>query len=191
MQNKHKWKILFLALYAVLLLATPHLALPIRTYETMEADPMALILSSFTKIAKDNEGLSLQLLIRPSGDVFAKRFGEMLEDLRKGETLKRVIDKQSMLKESLFMLGQIFSTPKTKEELEKEKEKKTTFVDESATKLVQEKLSKTIVETNIRIISSATTLARAQAMRDDLESAFSQFAQVNGNSITWEEVEGR
>jgi guanylate kinase len=150
-----------------------------------------VILSSFTKIAKDNEGLSLQLLIRPSGDVFAKRFGEMLEDLRKGETLKRVIDKQSMLKESLFMLGQIFSTPKTKEELEKEKEKKTTFVDESATKLVQEKLSKTIVETNIRIISSATTLARAQAMRDDLESAFSQFAQVNGNSITWEEVEGR
>jgi hypothetical protein len=56
-----------------------HPALPIKTYETMEADPMSLILSSFTKLAKDNEGLALQLMIRPSGDVFAKRFGEMLE----------------------------------------------------------------------------------------------------------------
>jgi hypothetical protein len=167
-----------------------HPALPIKTYETMEADPMSLILSSFTKIAKDDEGLALQLMIRPSGDVFAKRFGEMLEDLRKGETLKRVIDKQSVLKESLHILGEIFGPTKTKEEIAKEKEKKITFVDENATKLVQEKLSKTIIETNIRIISSSSNLARAQAIRDDLESAFAQFAQINGNSIKWVEVEG-
>lgn len=167
-----------------------HPALPIKTYESMEADPMSLILSSFTKIAKDEEGLALQILIRPSGDVFAKRFGEMLEDLRKGETLKRVIDKQNLLKESLHMLGEIFSAAKTKEEIEKEKERKASHTDESSTKLVQEKLSKTIIETNIRIIASSSSLARTQAIRNDLESAFAQFTQVNGNSITWVEVEG-
>ena len=166
-----------------------HPALPIKTYETMEADPMALILSSFTKIARENEGLSLQVLVRPSGDVFAKRFGEMLEDLRKGETLKRAIDKQSLLKESLHVLGTLFET-KTKEQEEEDKKKKLTHVDENATKLIQEKLSKTIIETNIRLISSASDLARAQAIRADLESAFFQFTQVNGNSIKWEEVEG-
>ncbi len=168
-----------------------HAALPIKTYETMEADPMSLILSSFTKIAKDDEGLALQILIRPSGDVFAKRFGHMLEDLRKGDTLKRVIDKQSFIKESFFLLGEIFSSPKTPEELEKEKNKPITHSDETSTKLVQEKLSKTIIETNIRVIASSTSLARTQAIRNDLESAFSQFNQINGNSITWEEVEGR
>lgn len=167
-----------------------HPALPIKTYETMEADPMSLILSSFTKIAKDEEGLALQILIRPAGDVFAKRFGEMLEDLRKGETLKRVIDKQSFVKESMHMLGVLFSPTKTKEEIEKEKEKKTTLVDETATKLVQEKLSKTIIETNIRIIASSPNLARTQAIRADLESAFAQFAQINGNTIKWVELEG-
>lgn len=168
-----------------------HPALPIKTYESMEADPMSLILSSFTKIARNDEGLALQVLVRPSGDVFARRFGEMLEDLRKGETLKRAIDKQSVLKESLHLLGEMFSSPKTEEEIKKEKERKTSHEDENATKLVQEKLSKTIIETNIRIISSATTIARAQAIRADLESAFSQFSQVNGNTIVWEEVEGR
>lgn len=167
-----------------------HPVLPIKTYAQMEADPMAVILASFTKIAKDNEGLALQILVRPAGDVFAKRFGEMLEDLRKGETLQRVIDKQSFLKETLHVLGLAFSSPKTKEEIEKEKEKKTTHIDESATKLIQEKLSKTIVETNIRIISSASSLARAQAIRSDLESAFAQFKEVNGNSVKWVEVEG-
>ena len=168
-----------------------HPTLPIKTYEHMEADPMSLILSSFTKIAKDKEGLALQLLIRPSGDVFAKRFGEMLEDLRKGETLKRVIDKQSILKESVHILSELFSASKSKEELQKEKEKRTTFVDENATKFVQEKLSKTIVETNMRIIASALDFPRAQAIRTDLESSFAQFSQVGGNSIKWIEVEGR
>jgi hypothetical protein len=166
-----------------------HPTLPIKTYTEMEADPMSLILSSFTKIARDDEGLSLQVLIRPSGDVFAKRYGEMLEDLRKGETLKRVIDKQSILKESLHILGKMFEN-KSKEQMEKDKEKRTTFVDENAMKHVQEKLSKTIVETNIRVVSSAGSLPRAQAVRADLEASFSQFTQVGGNSIKWIEVEG-
>jgi hypothetical protein len=54
-----------------------HPALPLKTYETMEADPMALILSSFTKIAREGEGIALQMLVRPASDVFAKRFGIM------------------------------------------------------------------------------------------------------------------
>lgn len=168
-----------------------HPVLPIKTYATMEADPMSVIISAFTKIAKDDEGLALQILIRPAGDVFAKRFGIMLEDLRKGDTLKRVIEKQSIFKESLHLLGVMFSGPKTEEEKAKEKEKKTSHVDETATKLIQDKLSKTIIETNIRIISSAGSLNRAQTIRTDLEASFAQFAETNGNSITWEEVEGR
>ena len=171
--------------------ASSHPVLPIKTYEQMEADPMSLILASFTKLTKDNEGLALQLLIRPSGDVFAKKYGEMLEDLRKGETLKRVIDKQDSLKEAFHTIGEMFSSSKTKEQLEKEKEKKITFADENAMKYVQEKLSKTIVETNIRIISSASDFTRAEAIRNDLENAFAQFNQVGGNSISWKMVEGR
>lgn len=167
-----------------------HPTLPIKTYQDLEGDPMSIMLSSFTKIAKDHEGLALQVLIRPSGDLFAKRFGHMLEDLRKGETLKRVIEKQDMVKETFHMLGEMFSS-KTKEQIEEEKNKKSTFVDETATKYVQEKLSRTIVETNIRVIASASSLPRAQAIRSDLEASFAQFTQVGGNSVKWIEVEGR
>lgn len=167
-----------------------HEALPLKTFDTMEGDPMSLILSSFTKIAKDEEGLALQILIRPAGDVFAKRFGSMLEDLRKGDTLKRVIDRQSVFKESLHLIGEMFST-KTKEEADKDKKDKVTHVDENASKLIQAKLSKTIIETNIRIISSSSSLSRSQALRSELESAFAQFTEINGNSVKWVEVEGK
>ena len=161
-------------------------ALPIKTYKDMEADPMALLLSSFTKIAKENEGLALQILVRPAGEFFAKRYGVMLDDLRRGETIKRVISKQNLLNEVFIMIGDAFSS-KTAEDKEKNK----SHVDEIAMKHVQAKLEKTIVETNVRIIASAETLPRVQAIRKDLESAFSQFAEVGGNSFLWKEVEGR
>ncbi len=167
---------------------TTHSVLPIKTYETMEADPMALILSSFTKIKKDNEGLALQILVRPAGELFAKKYGTMLDDLRRGDTMKRVIERQDFLKETFHLMSTMFEAPKSPEEKEKETTK---HVDEVAMKLVQEKLSKTILETNIRIVASAETIERVQAIRKDLEASFMQFANVGGNSLTWKEVEGR
>lgn len=161
-------------------------ALPIKTYKDMGADPIALILSSFTKTKKDSEGLALQILIRPAGELFAKRYGTMLDNLRRGETLERAIDKQFLFKEVLLMIGDAMF-PKTEEEKERAK----SYVEESATKLVQAKLERTIVETNIRIIAAAETLPRAQAIRKDLEASFSQFTEVGGNSFTWEELSGR
>lgn len=165
--------------------ASTYEALPIKVYKDMEADPMALLLSSFTKIAKDNEGLALQILVRPAGEFFAKKYGHMLDDLRRGETLKRAIAKQSTLREVFMMLGDAFSSKSDSDQKEK------SHVDEVAMKHVQAKLERTIVETNIRIIASATTLSRVQAIRKDLEAAFSQFLEVGGNSFVWKEVTGR
>ena len=69
-------------------------ALPIKTYKKLSADPMSLIISSFTKTKKEGEGLALQILVRPTGDAFAKKFTKVLDDLRKGENLKRIISLQ-------------------------------------------------------------------------------------------------
>lgn len=165
-------------------------ALPIKTYKKMEQDPMSLILSSFTKIKKDNEGLALQILVRPSSDFFVKKYTKMLDDLRKGETLKRVIDKQDFLKETFHILGDAFSS-KTKEEKEKEEKDKLSHVDEVATKHVQEKLEHTIIEANIRIVASAESFVRVQSIRKDLEASFHQFNEIGGNSLVFKVLEGR
>ncbi len=165
-------------------------ALPIKTYKKLEADPMALIVSSFTKIKKEGEGLALQILVRPAGDFFAKKFVKILDDLRKGENLKRIIDRENVLKESINILSGMFSS-QTKEEIEEEKKKKLSQVDEVATKHVQEKLEHTVVETNIRIIASAETLVRVEEIKRDLEASFIQFSEVGGNSFRFETLDGR
>ncbi len=166
-------------------------ALPIKTYKELEGDPLSIIISSFTKIRKDMEGLAIQILVRPAGDIFSKKYGQILDDLRKGETLKRALDKQDFLKESFRIMGTMLSSPKSKEEQEEEKKDKLTHTDEIATKLIQQKLERTIMETNVRIIASSDSLQRAENIRRDLEASFMQFNNVNGNSFLFKEVEGR
>jgi hypothetical protein len=46
------------------------------------------------------------------------------------------------------------------------------------------------VETNIRIVSAAASIGRAQAIRGDLEASFAQFKEIHGNSVEWKEVQG-
>src|SRR3989344_7437073 len=40
--------------------------LPIRTYQTLETDPMSGVLTALSKLENDGEGAAVQLLIRPS-----------------------------------------------------------------------------------------------------------------------------
>lgn len=171
-----------------------HPALPIKTYKEMEADPISIILSSFTKLKKEGEGLAIQLLIRPTGPALIKKYTEMLDDLRRGETIKRVIEKQDLLKETLHISGQMLSSMfgGTKEKKEGEEDKnKQGHVDEIAMKHIQSKLEHTIVETNFRIIAAAETVPRATSIVHDMEAAFKQFTETNGNSLIFKEITGR
>lgn len=162
-------------------------ALPIKTYKEMEGDSMSVILSSFTKLKKDGEGLALQILIKPAGEEFAKKYGKMLDDIRKGETLKRIIEKQDSVKEIFHTLGSMFSSP---EETKNNEEKKKGQVDEIAMKFIQKKLESTIVDTNIRVIASAETTSRAQMIIKDIEASFNQFSLPQGNTILFKDLEG-
>ncbi len=163
-------------------------ALPIKTYKEMEGDSMSVIISAFTKLKKDGEGLALQILVKPAGEEFAKKYGKMLDDLRKGETLKRVIDKQSILKETFHTFGTMFSSA---DEVKKDEEKKKGQVDEIAMKFIQKKLESTIVETNIRVIASAETTSRAQMIIKDVEASFHQFSMPQGNTILFKDLNGK
>lgn len=176
-------------------LHSTHSALPIKTYKEMEGDPITVLLSSFTKLKKEGEGLSFQVLIRPTGQSLVKIYTKMLDDLRKGETLKRVIDKQDLLKETFKitgdMLSSMFGGGKTEEALKKTDEKKQGHVDDIAMKYLQSKLEHTLVDTNIRIVASAESQSRADMIIRDMEASFRQFTETNGNSLIFKEISGK
>lgn len=173
-----------LAAYAI---ATKTSALPIRTYEKMESDPISLIMSAFTKLKKTGEAGSMQIIVRPAGEQFFKKYVSMLEDLRKGETLKRILAKDSFVKD---FLANIKEMNKSAEDIEKDKNKPKKLEDEKAGEYITNKISSTVLDTNIRLVVNAESLERSKSILHEMASTFMQYTEVDGNSLQFKMLEG-
>mgnify|MGYP003451424146 CR=1 FL=1 len=155
---------------------------PIATYQELSHDPMSAVLNAFSKLGKDNEGASIQIVVTPVGDNLIKDFSRVLDKVKKGENLKFALDDYAATKNEIknFALG-FFNNTKPKPEDKKEP-------DLNIVEGINKKLNSTIVETNIRIVASAESHARAEDIVSDIESAFEQFSKTNSNSFKFERV---
>ncbi len=162
-------------------------ALPIKTYKEFDNDPLHVIINVFSKIKKDGEGAAIQFVISPSGNIYNQRYKMALEKVRKGVSLKEALQGTAAeITKGLFGIAkEIISGPPKKKDDEKEKR-----IDETVVKLLEQKIGSQIFETNIRVVASAETSVRAEAILSDLESAFNQFGKTEGNSIAWKRVKG-
>ena len=64
-----------------------HPALPIRTYDRLESDPLEVILNSFSKLKKVGEGAALQLVLRPAGWQERDKVEKAARTVREGKKL--------------------------------------------------------------------------------------------------------
>ncbi len=163
-------------------------AIPIRTYDKIEGDPISLIMSAFTKLKKSGEAASMQILVRPAGEEFIKKYSVMLESLRKGETLKRVLARDSFVKDFILNFKEM---NKTKEEIDKDKAKPKKLEDEKALEGITKKIDSTILDTNLRLIVNAEDLQRAKSILHEIASTFMQYTEVDGNSLQFKMLEGK
>lgn len=157
-----------------------HDVLQLKTYDDFDHDPMKVIVNSFSKIAKKNEGAAVQFIVKPNGDEHIKHYGKILDKLKKGDTLKDAVKDFSIIKDLGLGFKDIFIGSK---EEEKDGEKEDKKLDDHAIESVSEKLKSTIVQTNIRIITSAKTKQRSDELLHDMESSFHQFDNTKGNGI--------
>lgn len=163
-----------------------HEVLQMKTYEEFDHDPMKVLVNTFSKLQKAGEGASVQIMVMPAGDSHIKEYGEVLDKLKKGESLKEATATSSIGGEiARGFRDFIFQKDKTKDET-KEKE-----IDEDAITSITEKLKSTIVRTNIRIVASAQTKHRADEILHDLESSFHQFDNTKGGGLQFKRVLGK
>jgi hypothetical protein len=159
-----------------------HEAIPIKTYDTIEHDPLSTILNAFSKLKKDGEGAAIQILIAPAGEKLLKKFNFILDKAKQGEKIKKGFDPHAVFdKRFLTTAKDIFFGPKEKDDKAKE----------GAGEIVERitaKIKSPLSEASIRIIASADNETRASLILSDLESAFNQFSEPNGNSITFKRV---
>lgn len=165
--------------------------LPIKTYDNIDHDPMNTILNVFSKLKTIGEGAAIQLLVAPAGDKFIQDFHIILDDVKDGMSIKHADDSLYKWKEGFLKAGKelVFGYKDTGEKKEKYM-KGRRAVDEGAAEKIGNKLKSSIMKANIRVVASADTPERAQAILREIESSFQQFTEAASNSFVFEEMHG-
>jgi len=160
---------------------------PIKTYENFVHDPLNSILSSFSKVNRDGEGASIQLIWSPAGDRYVKKYKKALDKIQNGTPLKEAIDiPDDISSEVIHTFRDLFLSSKSKKD---EEDKKPEPIDQDAVGEIRKKVSAPIVKCNLRLVASSNTQNEAEEILDSLKSSFNQFDNTLGNSIKWNKRE--
>jgi hypothetical protein len=159
-------------------------AYPIKLYDHIEYDPLNIILNVFSKIKKEGEGAAIQFTICPEDDEVIKDLHIALDDVKSGMSLRtaRSIVRQ-FSKEFGLLAKDMIMGAKNNQRPEKK-------VNNRAVEAITEKVKSTIMATNIRIVTSADTEARAKQMLADIESSFNQFNDSDRNGFDFYHPKG-
>src|SRR3989338_2032485 len=166
---------------------------PISTYQTLEKYPISTITNNLSKISA-NEGAAVQVVIRPLSRLnFRKKGEKVLTKIREGNEIREAVSDfdSSWLKKILEFIFEIFIN-KSAEDVKKDSldpsKKKETQNDQKSYEAIQNKIQKQPFEVNIRVVSSAQTLGRAEEILNHLIGAFNQFSLSAINSLEPKEV---
>ena len=129
------------------------------------------------------EGAAVQFLIEPAGDRLVKKFNAVLDELKKGKSLKDAGKIWSDFDQRFaHNVKELFFGVKKKEE------GKVAKIDDNAVSKVSEKTKSTIVLSAIRVIAAAESKDRAERMVSEIQSSFNQFDDAGGNKFLFEKV---
>ena len=150
-----------------------HFAIPLRTYQELNADTFLPILGALAHINEVGEGAAIQVLVRPVPSSAKKNIQNVLKSLKEGKNIKDILGSSF----SLSAIQEVISSPQDKE---KPTEK---ILDEIAIKAVEMKLAKPLFQVNTRLITSAPSSHQADSLLESLVSGFSQFSAPGRNEL--------
>ncbi len=173
----------------VSLVATARLAenpaLPLTDYTDFDYDPLNAVTNAFAKIEHTGEGAALQIIIEPRGERHVKHYRKILQALRKGEKRSAAFSApETMLGELARDFSKTLFSNKPKDE-QKAKEAETRQVEENKAYIeqVEKKIATPIVGATIRLVVSSKDAHTSGQVLGELESAFNQFANTQGNRL--------
>jgi hypothetical protein len=159
-------------------------ALPIRTYENQEMDPLNAIANALSKLDTVSEGAAVQLVLRPAGTAWRSEGRRIAHEMQQGKRL-RDVDKSFLAKvggELGSMLLAVITPGKKDDPMSADKKMvQLTPEEQELVKGIEKKASKTGFETNIRLVASAETSERAQEILAHIENAFAQYENADIN----------
>lgn len=171
--------------YGGYMITKKHNIFPLKTYKTMETDPLNSILNVMSKLEM-NEGMSVQFIVRSARAEWHKQAGETVHKAYQTSSTREAF---SGLGRSRFLNGLIellkVSKPSKKDESEMKKEtKRLTSMEEEMLKEIETKNSKSGLDVNMRVVVSARSSGQAQLYLDNISNTMSQYNHYDyGNNF--------
>jgi hypothetical protein len=159
-----------------------HPIYPLQKHDVFVSDPFYVILNAFSKLEQAGEGAALQFVIRYPRVNRRKNYESIIRDVEKGVRPQEAIRRSSFVGGVAHALVDVFKTTEKKDQDRKEYENP---VDNKAIEQFRKKIESDIVDVNIRLLVSAQTSSRSNQVLREVESAFHQFANVEGNQFAF------
>ncbi|MGK2849193.1 MAG: type IV secretory system conjugative DNA transfer family protein [Minisyncoccota bacterium] len=160
--------------------------LPLRTYRTVDIDPLNEISNALSKLKTVEEGAAIQILLTGSGSHWRKEGKIIAQKMQSGKRLKDATG-HSLIRELSTSVGKevismTVNARKTKgtEDL---KPVVLTPEEQELVKAIDSKAHKGAFRANIRLVASGETAERAADILAHMENAFGQFENQDVNSF--------
>lgn len=144
--------------------------LPIKTYQELEIDPMASIITTLAKL-DDDDGAAVQVIFKPAPKNWSKIGRKVIKSMQEGRSFERAYHDA---------LGSWFTPLRLKGEKPSET---VTPQDQEIINAIGAKAAKNNFASNIRLVTSSTSQERAESILAEIEATFSQFTNPNLNSF--------
>ncbi len=171
-----------------------HPVLPLTDYTEFDNDPLNAIINAFAKIEHIGEGAALQIIIEPRAERHVKHYRKILQALRKGEKRSAAFSTpETILGEVAREVVKTLFTTKSKKDAHKEKAAETHQFEQNKTYIeqVEKKISTPIIGATVRLVVSSGNESKAGQILSELEAAFNQFGNTQGNHLNFERAEAR
>lgn len=154
---------------------------PISTYEDNQRDASLALLNAMS-VTKQGEGLAVQILLRPTDGEWTKISTERTKNIKNG-TAKKVIGQKVVHESALLIKDFVQAFWKPPEERKDEEKEPLSNLQQEEIAVIENKTKHPGFETLIRVVASASTKQRSEAMLGGVVAAFSQFDSQNYNGF--------
>jgi hypothetical protein len=141
---------------------------PIATYQEAKRDAGRALLNALSGATRE-DGVGIQILIRPAQQGWAKNAAGIAADIRKNKGSHSGFGKSDMQ----GVMAALWKPPEVHET--KQEDKQLSSTEQTTVEAIEDKTRYPGYETLIRVVASSNTSARSQALMNNVVSAFSLF----------------
>lgn len=151
-----------------------HFVYPIATYQETKRDASRALLNALS-LAKREDGIALQFLIRPAGEGWTKKSIDTASKIKKDK------GKETGGFKYKGVMGALWKPPEGEEV--KAEDRQLTALEQSTVDAIEEKTRYPGYEVLIRVVVSSSTVSQAQGLLKNVVAVFSLFDSATNNGF--------